>query len=177
MQLTILKFINRLSNTEKIIGILSLIAGIILTYDSIYLIYAYHFTGILFMFMTPITTLVVNLMIGIFLISSSLFSLKNNKKSSLIYKFSGIFLIIYPFNINFIDFIKNDWFDSSLYIFIIIPFGLLLLLYYNRNKFKENEKVNIFNRLDKLKYIICFLLYVFIDIIFINWSYHLDRIM
>jgi len=174
--MTILEKISRLSNSEKIIGFISLIIGLLLTYDSIYLIYAYHFTGILFMFITPMNTLVVNLIIGLLLIISSLYLLKNIVKSRLCYQLSGIIIIIYPFNENLIDIIRNDWYVNSLFIFISIPFGLLLL-FYNRNKVKEqvNKKIQI-HRLIIIKFLICFALYTIVDVLFMNWTY-LDRIM
>lgn len=165
-----------LSNIEKVIFTSLLITGSLLTYNSIYLIYAYNFTGILFMFMIPMTTLVNSLTIGLLLIISSFVILKQKSKSGLTYKVAGILIVLYPLNKNLIEIIKEGWFIESLFSFIFFPIGILIYLLFNRKEYNSYYSYKNLQSIDKYKFIFCLCWIFIIDILFVNWTY-LDEII
>lgn len=62
---------------NKILGLIAICINVLLVLESIYLLYAYNFTGILFLFMYPNWVLVINALLGIIGIYISILLLKN----------------------------------------------------------------------------------------------------
>lgn len=159
---------------EKFISISSLFIGSIMCFDSVSMIYAYNFTGNLYMFMTPMSSLVSNLIIGLLLVYSSLNLISNNKKTTFFYKLTGILIMLYPINLNILDYLNGYWTSKSLFFMILIPIGTILYVVFNQKKHKTSEQpLNIFN-LDTMKFTIGILAFLLIDIFLNNWNY-LDR--
>jgi len=150
------------TKSEYIICILSLMIGVFLIYNSTYFIYAYHFTGWLFLMMFPMITLIAWLIIGLFLVLSSMcLLLSNNLLSVSLYKFSSTIIILYPFNEMLFNY-YGDFILSS----IIFLAGIFLYLFFNRKRYIQNEKLKIYIPLLGL------FLYLCIDILFFSWCYN-----
>lgn len=174
MILRLIKSFKNLTIIEKLISISSLFVGSIMCYNSVYLIYAYNFTGILFMFMTPMTSLVSNLIIGLLLICSGLNLISNNNKTTFYYKLTGILIMLFPINLNILDYLNGYWTTSSLLFLILIPIGIILYVVFDQKKYKSSEQpLNIFH-LDTMKFTIGILAFLLIDIFLNNWN-SLDR--
>ena len=62
---------------NKILGLIAICINVLLVLESIYLLYAYNFTGILFLFMYPNWVLVINALLGIIGIYISILLFKN----------------------------------------------------------------------------------------------------
>lgn len=176
MILTINSLFRRLSFLESIISICSILAGLFLLYFSVYHIIAYHFSSILFFIMLPMTSLISDLLLGILLIYSGLGFVRQRMDSTDFYKFSGIFIMLYPFNMNILDFLKNDWTINSLNVFWVFPIGLFLLIIFRQKKYNSLVSDSTFFRLDSAKFAICLILFLLIDTGFFKWNY-LNRIL
>lgn len=172
----LIQSLKTLTIIEKLISILSLVIGLILSYESIYLIYAYNFSSILFLFMIPMTSLISNLIIGLFLIYSSLNLISSNKRTTFFYKLTGILIMLHPINLNLLDYFKNDWTIRSLFILILIPFGSILYIVFNQKKYKSSEQTLTMFRYDIVKVTIGLFTFLLIDLFFWGWNY-LDRIL
>jgi hypothetical protein len=171
MNLLLFKLIRTRDVAETILSLFSILTGIILTYHSAYLIYAYHFTSILFLFMVPMTELISELAIGLFLTSSGFYLLSNHRKQTIFYKLTGILIMVYPFNQNLIDFLRHHWSTYSLIIFIVFPIGLFLFLFMLKRKYRMNEENYKTIKMDKIKLMFVLLTYILIDALFYNWNY------
>ena len=156
---------------EIIICILSLIVGGFLTYDSIYFIYSYNFSGTLYCYMLPMTTLMCNLFIGILLVISGLSFFIIRFNTIYLNKLSGISLILYAINLNLLDFLKDYWSIQTALNFITIPFGIFIYLFFNQKKYSSSETNKSIVRLDIIKLGITSIIYLSIDLSFFNWSY------
>ena len=62
---------------NKILGLIAICINVLLVLESIYLLYAHNFTGILFLFMYPNWVLVINALLGIIGIYISMLLFKN----------------------------------------------------------------------------------------------------
>lgn len=154
---------------EYVISVLSFLIGSFLFFHSIYFIYLYHFVGGLFLYMYPMTNLVIWLVISLFLVlSSSCFVLFNNRLGISLYRFSSVIIIFYPINENLILFIRDYWYWNKgmlIICLIIIAIGVFLYCFFYQKRYPKNEKLK--------KYILLLgaFLYLCIDIIFFNWYY------
>ncbi len=171
MNLLPFKLIRTRDVAEIILSLFSIIAGIILTYHSAYLIYAYHFSSLLFLFMVPMTELITELVIGLFLTSSGFYLLSNHRKQTTFYKLTGILIMVYPFNQNLINLLRHYWSTYSLIIFIVFPLGLFLYLFTRKRKYRMNEVNYKAMKMDKIKLMFVLLTYILIDALFYNWNY------
>ena len=171
MNLLTFKLIKTRDIAEIIISFFSIIAGIILTYHSAYLIYAYHFTRILFLIMVPMTELISELVIGLFLAYSGFYLLSNHRKQTIFYKLTGILIMLYPFNQNLIDLLRHYWSTYSLMIFIVFPLGLFLYLFMRQQKYRLKEENYKTMKSDKIKLAFVLLTFILIDALFYNWNY------
>lgn len=153
--------------SEILIAIPSFSIGGLLIYRSIYLIYGYHFTNSLWFVMLPMTTLVLGLILGLLLVMSAILIFVNKPKGSFLYRLSGLFIILYPININLIDFLKGyqDNLDSW-WITILIPIGLLVFLFFNQKKYIQMDK-----SYRKEISLIVLSIFLLTDIAFYNWNY------
>lgn len=176
MIMTINSLFRRLSFLESLISICSILAGLYLLYFSVYHIIAYHFSSILFFIMLPMISLISDLLLGILLIYSGLGFLRQRMNSIDFYKFSGIFIMLYPFNMNILDFLKNDWTINSLNILWVFPIGLFLIMIFRQKKYNSLVLDSTFFRLDSAKFAICLILFLLIDTGFFKWNY-LNRIL
>lgn len=173
---TINGLFRRLSFLESLISICSILVGLYLLYFSIYHIIAYHFSSILFFIMLPMTSLISDLMLGILILYSGYGFIRQRMNSINCYKFSGIFIMLYAFNMNILDFLKNDWTINSLNDFWVFPFGLFLLMFFRQKKYNPLVLNSTFFRLESTKFAICLTLFILIDTCFFNWNY-LNRIL
>ena len=171
MNLLTFKWIKTRNIPEIIIGVLSIIAGVLLTSQAVYLLYAYHFSSILFLFMVPMTELISELAIGLFLTSSGFYLLSNHRKQTIFYKLTGILIMLYPFNLNLLELLRQYWSTNSLRIFIVFPLGLFLYLFMRQQKYRMNEENFITMKSDKIKLAIVLLTFILIDALFYNWNY------
>ncbi len=171
-----LNIIKRKRVSEIIIDWIFVLVGVFLVYDAIYLIYAYHFTGMLFLFMLPMTTLVSQLVIGLVFIWSGVNSILDGKLQFKIRKVAGIMLVFYPINQVLLDLLSFG--QSNKYIFGFVWFALGVLIYRItvRTENKKLNKESHFLRTDwKLMFLGIFI-YILIDLIFYNWNF-LDRVL
>jgi len=154
--------------SEYLIGAISLIVGSLLIYNSVYFIYAYNFTGTLFLMMFSMTTLIPELIIGLFLVASAvcLLTFKNPIAISL-YRFTSVIIILFPLNETIISLIEYPVYDEIIIILhtLIIITGILLYLFFNQKKYIYNKKLKRYTPL------LGIFLYLCIDIIFFNWCY------
>lgn len=174
--MTINSLFRRLSFLELLISICSILAGLYLLYFSVYHIIAYHFSSILFFVMLPMTSLISDLLIGFLLTYSGLGFLLKRMNSIDFYKFSGIFIMLYPLNTNILDFLRNVWTINSLNVFWIFPIGLFLFIFFRQKKYNSLVLVRTFFRLESAKFAICLILFLLIDTGFFKWNY-LNRIL
>lgn len=137
---------------ELTIGFISILLGLILTFEYLSLLYKYNFTNALFFYMEPMTTLISELIIGLMLIFSGYFLLTCNNKLTLFYKLTGILIFFNFFNQILLDKIKFDGipisFINSLVVSII---GLFLFLFFNRKKYKIFEEKYTYLKSDGMK--------------------------
>jgi hypothetical protein len=171
MNLLSFKLIRTRDVAEIILSLFSIIAGIILTYLSAYLIYAYHFSSILFLFMVPMTELISELVIGLFLASSGFYLLSQHRKQTVFYKLTGILIMLYPFNLNLLELLSQYWSTNSMRIFVVFPLGLFFYLFFRKRKYRMNEENYKIMKSDKIKLTFVFLTYILIDALFYNWNY------
>jgi hypothetical protein len=171
MNLLIFKLIKTRNIPEIIIGVLSIIAGVLLTSQTVYLLYAYHFSSILFFFMVPMTELISELAIGLFLTFSGFYLLSNHRKQTIFYKLTGILIMIYPLNQNLLELLRHYWSTNSLRIFIVFPLGLFLYLFMRKREYRMNEENYKTMKMDKIKLAFVLLTYILIDALFYNWNY------
>lgn len=156
---------------EIIIGGFSIIGGVLLTVQTVYLLYAYHFSSILFVFMVPMIELISELVIGLFLASSGFYLLSNHREQTKFFKITGILIMLYPFNLNLLELLRHYWSTNSLRIFIVFPLGLFLYLFMRKRKYTMNEENYKAMRMDKIKLAFVLLIYSMIDALFYNWNY------
>lgn len=171
-----LNIIKRKRVSEIIIDWIFVLVGVFLVYDAIYLLYAYHFTGMLFLFMLPMTTLISQLVIGLVFIWSGVNSILDGKLQFKIRKVAGIMLVFYPINQVLLDLLSFG--KSNKYIFGFVWFALGVLIYRItvRTDNKKLNKESHFLRTDwKLMFLGIFI-YILIDLIFYNWNF-LDRVL
>ncbi len=83
---------------DKVIGLLSIAAGLFLVYNSSELFYNYNFTNKLYCYMVPMRTLVTFFLFGLTLISASFLLLKKNSLSLNLYYILSVGLLFFPFN-------------------------------------------------------------------------------
>lgn len=171
MNILTFKLIKTRGIAEIILSFFSIIAGIILTFHSAYLIYAYHFSSILFLFMVPMTVLISELVIGLFLASSGFYLLSNHRNQTIFYKLTGILIMLYPLNLNLLEFLRQYWSTNSLKIFIVFPLGLFLYLFMWQRKYRMSEENYKTMKRDKIKLTFVLLTYILIDALFYNWNY------
>lgn len=157
----------KLSAIEIIICILSLLCGGFLIYWSVYFIYAYHFMGILWMFMQPMINLVSELFLGMSLSASAVTLFFNRQKGALLYRFSGFSVIVYAIKQAITKWVEFDLSIDLLAYPAIILAGTFLLLFFNRKRYLFYSKTyNI------LLFVITVIIFVLINVVFYNWSYH-----
>jgi hypothetical protein len=171
MNLLTFKLIKTRNIPEIIIGVLSIIAGVLLTSQTVYLLYAYHFSSILFLFKVPMTELISELVIGLFLAFSGFYLLSNHRKQTIFYKLTGILIMLYPFNLNLLEFLRQYWSTYSLMIFIVFPLGLFLYLFMRQQKYRLKEENYKTMKNDKIKLAFVLLTFTMIDALFYNWNY------
>ena len=171
MNLLSFKLIKTQSKIEIIVGFLSILFGFILTYVSLDFLYAYHFSSRLFLVMIHMTELVSALVIGLFLSFSGFYLLRNHSRLTVFYKLTGMLIMLYPFNLNFLEYLKEVWSTFSLMFFMVFPLGLFLFLFMRQSKYTINEGNYRILKLDKSKLTFVLLIYFLIDIIFYNWYY------
>ncbi len=176
MNSIIFQSIKKRNITEVIISSLSILAGITLIYDSCYLIYAYHFTSILFLFMLPMTTLISELVIGLFLSFSGFYFLTNNRILTSFNKLTGILIVLFSLNQILLNQLRYEWTYESLMYFIVLPFGVFLYLFMKQKKYAIHEENYPRLRPDRIKIIIGLSIYLMIDVFFYSWDY-MDRIL
>lgn len=171
-----LNIIKRKRASEIIIDWIFVLIGGFLVYDTIYLIYAYHFTGMLFLFMLPMTTLISQLVIGLVFIWSGVNSILDGRLQFNLRKVAGIMLVFYPINQVLLELLSFG--KSYKYIFGFVWFALGILIYSlaAKTENKKFNKKNHFLRTDwKLMFLVIFI-YILIDLIFYNWNF-LDRVL
>jgi hypothetical protein len=171
MNILTFKLIKTRSIIEIILSFLSIVAGIILTYHSAYLIYAYHFSSKLFLFMVPMTELISELVIGLFLTFSGSYMLLNHRNKTVFYKLTGMLIMLLPFNLNLLDLLRQIWWTNSLWTFVISPLGLFLYLFMRQRQYRISEDNYKTLKNDKIKLTFVFLTYILIDVLFYNWNY------
>lgn len=156
----------KLKILEKILSITSLFFGLILTLNSAYYIWAYNFTGILFLFMLPVTILVSELIIGLFLTFSGYCLITSRRISVLLYKMTGILMILYPINQFILDKLDSLPFDNYLIPYLFLPFGLFLYALMHSKKYKEFDKKHKRLKSEIIKIVIGLEIFILIDVIF-----------
>ncbi|MCY1635601.1 hypothetical protein [Marinifilum sp. D737] len=171
-----MKIIKRKSASEIIIDWIFVLIGGFLVYDTINLIYAYHFTGMLFYIMFPMTTLVSQLILGLFFLRAGVNSIMDGKKQFYLKKITGLMLLFYPINIVLLELFRSGKTYGYLLYFALIPLGLLIYGLAQKAENYKREKENQFVIADwKMVFGVIFI-YLLIDLIFYKWSY-LDRIL
>ena len=165
-----LKTLNQRNLIEIIISLLSVFIGIILIYQSIYFIYAYNSGTVLFLFMSPMTNLISELMIGLFLTFSGFYLMTNNKKQTFFYKFTGILIMIFPLNEFLLLLIGNKVFAESLLLFIFFC-GLFLYIFIRQKKYTIHEENCHYLKQDIVKTVIAIAAFLLIDVSFYSWNY------
>lgn len=165
----------RLKIFEKLLVITTLILGITLTINSAFFIWAYNFSSILFLFMMPMTILISEFIIGLTLVFSGYYLIVNRMKSILLYKISGILIILYSINHSILTQIDNSvWHGDYKNPYFILPFGVLIILISFIPKYRSlDKKYKIINS-EMVKICIGVALYLIIDILFYSWNY-LDK--
>lgn len=160
-----------LTQIEKIIPALLLIIGILFTYQAIrgyildYIVWT-HFTA---SYRISVTTYISNLLVGNFLILSSLLFFKNKSLGALLYQFTGILFMLYAINLDLVDLIaycNPDSFTISISIFILLPFGIFLYFYFKRKNDLYNGK--FFN---SVFIIIGIIIFTYINLFSGPWTY------
>lgn len=153
---------------EIAISVLSLLLGGLFIYNSIYLMYAYHFTDkyILESFSIPMTVLVPDFLSGILLFASPILLWKNREKGIQLFKVTGIMFLLHAINLIVIGTIRYGINDIVILLFVsfirMFPIGLILYLYFGKvSTTKISLKV----------WIVCCLIYIVIDLLFFNWYY------
>ena len=157
-----------LTIVEKIVSTLLLIVGILLTYQAVAVIYAYHFTDMLRFesYMICMTTLVSNLINGVILVISSLIFFFNKQKGRSLYVFSGIMLMMYTLNLNLLDIIIYSFeMVFMLLSTIIFLLGLFIYLYYKKKASFNSIKL----KQERIYILSGIMIYLLIDIVFHNW--------
>lgn len=146
---------------DKILSVLSLFFGGGLTIDSAYLIWAYNFTGGLFLFMFPMTILITEFIIGLVLTFAGVYTFVNSRTSVKLYNQVGVLMILYPLN-NFI----MDVCMSGYYVpIIMLPIGLFLYMLIIIDN-KESNKKQIFLIYDLFRILIGIGIFILIDVLF-----------
>ena len=176
MNIKILNTFLKLNIIEKLLSIISLLFGLILTIESAYFIWAYNFSSILFFMMIPMTILVSELIIGLFLTFSGYYMIVNLRKSVLFYKMAGVLMILYPLNHFILDRLGYIWLDNYYIPYVILPFGLFLYILMYRKKNTDLDKTQKSLRLEIIKIVIGLVIFIMIDAFFCSWNY-LDRIL
>ncbi len=152
---------------ELLISILLLLIGGFMIYWAIYFIYAYHFTSALWLYMQPMTTLVVELILGIFLIASAYALFTNRNIRGSLYRFSGILIMLCSINLMILEILDSYWHIQKLLYLALFPIGLFLYLFFNQKKYIDNIK----NHNVVVLLGVGVGIYFLIDIIFYNWTY------
>lgn len=176
MNSLIFKSVKKRSVTEFIISFLSILVGITLIYNSAYFIYAYHFTSILFYLMLPMTTLISELIIGLFLTFSGFYLITNNRKQTFFNKLTGILIIFYTLNEISLYTLRYGWSYEYLRYLFFLPFGLFLYLFIRQKKYTILEESYHLLRSDKVKIVAGLTFFLVIDILLYSWNYT-DRIL
>lgn len=159
-----------LTIAEKIISTLLLIIGVLFTYQAIagyigsYIICIREPTS----YRISITTFASNLLVGNLLIISSLLFFSKKPLGALLFQYTGIMFILYAINLNFFDALlyNIDWFTISISVFVLLPFGTFLYIYFKSK-----------NDCYKNKFIIPSLIlwgvviFIYIDLFFCGWYY------
>jgi len=171
MNSVIYQSIKKRNAIEIIISSISILVGVTLIYNLAYLIYAYHFTSILFYLMLPMTTLISELIIGLFLTFSGFYLLTNNRKLTLFNKLTGLLIVIYSLNQILLAQLRYEWNYDSLIYAIVLPVGVFLYLFMRQKKYTILEVS--YHRLvsDKIKLTIGLSVFLMIDILFYSWDY------
>jgi len=176
MNIKILNAFLKLNFSEKLLSIISLLFGLKLTISSAYYIWAYNFSSILFLFMIPMTILVSELLIGLFMTLSGYYMIVNGEKSVFFYKMAGILMILYPLNHFILDKLDFIWLDNYFIPYLILPFGLFIyILMFRKTNTNIDKKQESF-RLELVKIVLGLVIFILIDVIFCSWNY-LDRIL
>lgn len=156
-------------NGEKLISNFSIIIGILLLIYSIYFIYQYHFnTGILWLFMIPMVTLVTELINGILLVSSGFLLIRKHNLSSITNMLAGITLILAPSNLYILRAITELWYEIYVF-FFLATYGLIVFIFFCRKKYRSN--ITNLAKSSLFLFAIAIVLYILIDLIFYNWTY------
>lgn len=161
-----------LTLVEKIISALLLIIGIVFSYQAIsgyiltYIIYFDAPTS----YRISIATYVSNLLIGNLLIISSLLFFKRKALGVLLYKYTGIMVILYAINLNLFDIIAYPdirWFDVLLGAFLLLALGSFLCIYFCRKNDLYKSKLILPSFI-----ILGIITYIYIDLFFCDWYYY-----
>ncbi|WP_066631346.1 hypothetical protein [Labilibacter marinus] len=164
------------SRIEIFTAFFSIIIGIKLLLESAWYIYAYNFSSILFLVMTPMISLIYQFIMGILLISSGYYLFKHDRRSVLLYKLTGTLIMLYPANQYLLTRYEVLWTDQNLYLFLIAPLGLFLYFFILQKKYRFPEKnINIL-KLEKVSILIGISIVLLINILFHSWNY-LDRVL
>lgn len=168
MKVKSLRILKERNVLEIVISLLSILAGVFVIYQSIYLVYAYHFGKALFLIMYPMTNLISELIIGLFLTFSGFFLLTNNKKQTFFYKLTGVLLMIFPLNEILLENMSSL---DLMKLFVIFTFGLLLYLFMGQKKYRIHEENCHYLRYDVAKIFIALAIFLLIDVSFYSWNY------
>lgn len=153
---------------ECVIVILSIISGALLVFTSVYFIYGYHFTSVLWFIMFPMTTLILNFIIGCFLMISAIYIFVDKIRAAFLFRLSGIFIILYSINRNLLGLLNDSWYLATLWDGVLFGVvGILLFLFFTQKKHHIKSNNNVIKQFCLIG-LICFL----IDCIFYNWTYY-----
>ena len=152
---------------DKVIGLISIIAGLFLVYNSSELFYSYNFTNILYCYMVPMRTLVTFFLFGLTSISAGFLLLKKNSLSLNLYYILAVGLLFFPFNA------LVDHQDS---LFLVVGAGSVILALVILAYFKFRPAFDPTKTIDRKKTIIVsliggFAITILPTIIFFNHYY------
>lgn len=156
---------------ERLISLFSLIIGLFLLLHSFPLIIAYHFyKGILWYFMYPMVTLVLEFMLGILLmISSRLITKQDYPKASILNRLIGILIILAPLNFYILNKIQESYYEEWFLMFLL-PYGILLILFFYQKKYTKNISKILYSLL--IYIILAIAIYTISNLAFFNWQYY-----
>jgi len=122
------------------------------------------------------TTLISELVIGLFLAFSGFYFLTNSRILTSFNKLTGILLILFSLNQILLNQLRHEWTYESLMYLIVLPFGVFLYLFMKQKKYAIHEEYYPRLRPDRIKIIIGLSIYLMIDVLFYSWDY-MERIL
>ena len=79
--------------------------------------------------------------------------------------------MLYPFNRNLLELLRQYWSTNSLVIFIVFPLGLFFYLFMRQQKYSTKEENYKTLKSDKIVLAFVLLIFILIDALFYTWNY------